>query len=145
MKIEGKLPVHDPTPGSSDDSGDSVGVSGMPKLILRLEGLSLFIASAWCYHAQTLPWLWFLILSLVPDVSMMGYMVNEKVGAVIYNVFHTTATYFAILGLGLFMGQATLQIVGLVGLAHVGFDRFAGYGLKYTRGFKFTHLGCLGR
>ncbi len=30
--------------------------------------------------------------------------------------------------------------VALVWLAHIGFDRFLGYGLKYPSGFKDTHL-----
>ena len=30
--------------------------------------------------------------------------------------------------------------IGLVWLAHIGFDRVLGYGLKYPEGFKETHL-----
>jgi hypothetical protein len=33
--------------------------------------------------------------------------------------------------------------VGLIWLGHVGFDRMAGYGLKYDSDFKHTHLGIL--
>jgi hypothetical protein len=34
---------------------------------------------------------------------------------------------------------------GLIGLAHVGFDRLLGYGLKYPLGFGYTHLGRGGK
>jgi hypothetical protein len=33
----------------------------------------------------------------------------------------------------------------LIWLAHIGFDRALGYGLKYSAGFSFTHLGRIGR
>jgi hypothetical protein len=32
---------------------------------------------------------------------------------------------------------------GIFWLAHIGFDRSLGYGLKYSSGFKHTHLGIL--
>jgi len=28
--------------------------------------------------------------------------------------------------------------------AHIGFDRALGYGLKYSKGFGYTHLGRIG-
>jgi hypothetical protein len=34
--------------------------------------------------------------------------------------------------------------VALIWLAHIGFDRALGYGLKYKAGFGFTHLGRIG-
>jgi len=34
----------------------------------------------------------------------------------------------------------TATQIALVWLAHIGFDRFFGYGLKYPTGFKDTHL-----
>jgi Domain of unknown function (DUF4260) len=33
----------------------------------------------------------------------------------------------------------------LIWLAHIGFDRALGYGLKYEVGFSFTHLGRVGK
>jgi Domain of unknown function (DUF4260) len=32
----------------------------------------------------------------------------------------------------------------MIWLAHIGIDRALGYGLKYTAGFTFTHLGRIG-
>ena len=34
----------------------------------------------------------------------------------------------------------TATQIALVWLAHIGLDRFFGYGLKYPTGFKDTHL-----
>ena len=38
-----------------------------------------------------------------------------------------------------------LACAGIIWGAHVGFDRALGYGLKYSTGFGFTHLGLIGR
>ena len=35
--------------------------------------------------------------------------------------------------------------IAMVWLAHIGIDRALGYGLKYSAGFNFTHLGRIGR
>jgi hypothetical protein len=32
----------------------------------------------------------------------------------------------------------------MIWLAHIGIDRALGYGLKYSSGFPFTHLGRIG-
>jgi hypothetical protein len=42
-------------------------------------------------------------------------------------------------------GMPALLPVALIWLAHIGFDRALGYGLKYAGGFSQTHLGKLGR
>jgi hypothetical protein len=47
------------------------------------------------------------------------------------------------LGFG-FATPLTLSIA-MIWLAHIGFDRALGYGLKYAAGFTFTHLGRIGR
>ena len=47
----------------------------------------------------------------------------------------------AIVGLA---APLTLSIA-MIWLAHIGFDRALGYGLKYATGFGFTHLGRIGR
>ena len=46
--------------------------------------------------------------------------------------------------MGLFLELQYVELVGIVLFAHAAFDRIVGYGLKYERGFKFTHLGEIG-
>ena len=54
------------------------------------------------------------------------------------------------------MGEGTYKVgytlasplvlsIAMIWLAHIGFDRALGYGLKYASGFTFTHLGRIGR
>lgn len=47
-------------------------------------------------------------------------------------------------GLGQHRHQGGLPLAA-IWLAHVGFDRALGYGLKYARGFSHTHLGTIGK
>jgi hypothetical protein len=35
--------------------------------------------------------------------------------------------------------------IAMIWLAHIGFDRALGYGLKYASGFGFTDLGRIGK
>jgi hypothetical protein len=51
----------------------------------------------------------------------------------------------ALLALAGFAAIPALLPVAAVWLAHIGFDRALGYGLKLRAGFGFTHLGRIGR
>ena len=37
-------------------------------------------------------------------------------------------------------GNQLLLLLALIWLAHIGMDRLLGYGLKYSSGFKDTHI-----
>jgi hypothetical protein len=43
------------------------------------------------------------------------------------------------------MPTPLLVVLGALWLAHSGFDRMLGYGLKSPDGFSFTHLGRIGK
>ena len=120
-------------------------VTGMPKLILRTEGLVIFAAACLAYSKFGAGWMWFAIFFLVPDLSMLGYLLGKKAGAAIYNAGHSLIGPIACLVVGQYIGHAEVLSAGLIWIAHVSFDRFAGYGLKYAVGFGFTHLGLKGR
>jgi len=120
-------------------------VIGAPRAILRGEGLCLLAGAGWAYQASHLNWIWFGVLFLVPDISMLGFLVNPRFGALAYNAAHTTIGFGLIAAAGILLGSSAVLTVGLVGLAHVGFDRFVGYGLKYPSAFGHTHLGVVGK
>ena len=108
--------------------------------LLQAEGLPIFIAGAVAFGALGGPWLAFVPLLLVPDLSMLGYVRDTRLGALTYNLGHNLVTAGALLGLGLGLNVGWLAIAGSVALAHVGMDRLMGYGLKYPTTFKDTHL-----
>ena len=119
-------------------------VSGGVRLLLRLEGLALLAGAAALYGATGAPWWLFALLFLVPDLSMLGYLAGPRIGAAAYNAAHATLGPVA-LGLIGWAAAPGLLPFALIWLAHIGFDRVLGYGLKYASGFRDTHLGRIGR
>jgi len=112
----------------------------MNKLILHLEGLAVLLLSLYFYWTNDFSWILFIILLFVPDLSMLGYLMNNKIGAVIYNIFHTYIFPIVLIFISLIADQSTLLAIGLIWAAHIGMDRLVGYGLKYPTEFKDTHL-----
>jgi hypothetical protein len=112
----------------------------MPNVLLRLEGLSVLIAAIATYaHQGGSLWL-FLALILAPDLSALGYLVNTRVGSIVYNIVHFYALPMLLAGTALALNMPTLFLVALIWFAHIGIDRLAGFGLKYPTEFKDTHM-----
>ena len=85
-------------------------------------------------------WLLFALLILAPDLSFAGYAAGPRVGALVYDLAHTSAWPIAVGVVGVLAGSGAAVAVALVWLAHIGIDRALGYGLKYPTHFKDTHL-----
>jgi len=120
-------------------------VSGAPRAILRLEGGLVLVSAAAAYAQQGGHWSQFLLLFLIPDLSMLGYLAGARIGAATYNFAHSYVLPLAIGLAGIGSAQPTLIDVALIWIAHIGLDRMLGYGLKYGSAFGHTHLGLLGR
>ena len=85
-------------------------------------------------------WLWFAPLFVAPDASMLGYLVNKRIGAMSYNLLHTYTAPLALLGVLRLTGHGAYAWLVAVWLAHIGLDRMIGVGLKYETAFRDTHL-----
>jgi hypothetical protein len=118
--------------------------TGVVRVVLRLEGLCVLVAASVAYSKFGLGWGTFALFFLTPDLSLFGYFAGPKVGAVSYNLAHSYSGPVACLAAGLVLPAPTILSVGLIWCAHIGFDRALGYGLKYSDGFSFTHLGRIG-
>jgi Domain of unknown function (DUF4260) len=118
----------------------AVKLDRMPRALVRLEGLAVLAAAVVVYVHDGYSLLAFFLLFLVPDVSFLGYLGGPRMGSIVYNAVHT---YLSPLALGiagvLADGRVPVQ-VALIWVAHIGFDRALGYGLKYPTAFKDTHL-----
>ena len=119
-------------------------VDGVPRILLRLEGLALAAVAVYAYQRVGGSWWLFACLILVPDVSLLAYLGGTRLGAVAYNALHVTLGPLVCAGLGLLLPSFDLIQVALIWAAHVGIDRAFGFGLKYSAGFGFTHLGRIG-
>jgi hypothetical protein len=91
------------------------------------------------------PWLLVIPFLLLPDVSMVGYLRDPRLGAITYNLVHNWAIGLAVLGIGWWTGIVPLILAGAILIGHVGMDRALGYGLKLPTSFQDTHLGRIGR
>ncbi|AZQ42875.1 DUF4260 domain-containing protein [Nonlabens ponticola] len=110
------------------------------KIQLQLEGLALMLAGIAGYGLAGFNWWWFAGFFLAPDISMLGYVVNTKVGAITYNLFHHLMIATLCIAAGYLLNTEWVQMAGWILFAHIGFDRMLGYGLKYPDAFKHTHL-----
>jgi hypothetical protein len=113
-------------------------------LFQRIESAFLFIASTYIYFDIGLSLLTYLLVLFVFDISMIGYAKGARIGAYLYNLGHSLALPLAVVLVGWASKSETALGIGLIWVAHVGLDRFLGYGLKLTTGFKKTHLGNIG-
>ena len=111
-----------------------------PAVLLRMEGVALLAASLFLYRQIHASWLLFAILFLSPDLFMLGYLFNPRVGAAVYNFVHTLFAPAILLGVFYISAQPDLLPYSMIWIAHIGFDRMQGYGLKYPTFFKDTHL-----
>ena len=117
--------------------------SGAIRHWLRMEGLLALIIAVFIFARLDYSWALFAILFLAPDLSFAGYLAGPRFGAAAYNLLHSHAGPL-LLGIVLLSTGHSLA-VPLIWVAHVGFDRALGYGLKYPTGFSHTHLGRIGR
>ena len=104
-------------------------VSGGVRTLLRLEGLTLFAGMTLLYAVWDGSWLVYAILFLAPDLSFAAYLAGPKPGMVA----------------GFALPSPRPLSIAMIWMAHIGIDRTLGYGLKYSAGFGFTHLGRIGK
>lgn len=115
------------------------------KTILKLEELGLFILGIYLFSLLNYQWWWFLVLILAPDLSMIGYAFGNKIGAFLYNLVHHKGIAVLLYIIGCYLKIEIVQLIGIILFSHSAMDRIFGYGLKYEKGFKYTHLGEIGK
>ena len=58
------------------------------KNLIKLEELSLVLLSIYLFSLLDYAWWWYVVLFLVPDLGMLGYLFNTRIGAITYNLVH---------------------------------------------------------
>jgi hypothetical protein len=126
------------------------------KTLLKLEELTQFLACLLLLVMNGVPWWAYLLLVLGPDIGMLGYLVNTRVGAVTYNLLHHKGIALLVAAIALgsdFMTLAlatpdvshVLLLTAIILFGHASMDRMFGYGLKFGDHFQHTHLGWIGK
>lgn len=115
------------------------------RVIVKSEYFIAAIIVAALFISLGFSWYWLIILFLVFDVSMVGYLFNKKVGAITYNIVHSLVGPGILLVLYIILDGKQLLFVALLWLFHIFVDRALGYGLKHVEGFHHTHMGKIGK
>ncbi len=109
-----------------------------------MEALAFLSLSIFAYYQSGFNWLLFGVLFFAPDLSMAGYLLGPRRGAVIYNTAHNYVLPVAVGALG-YTRNETLLALALIWATHISADRATGYGLKLASDFRDTHLGRIGK
>ena len=104
------------------------------KTLIKLEELAFVVLSFYLFLALDYAWWWFPLLFFVPDVSLIGYLINRNIGATTYNFIHHKALAVLLYLLGGFIQSPGLQLAGLVMFGHSSLDRALGFELQQLNG-----------
>lgn len=115
------------------------------KKLLTLEEVAQFVLGIWLFSLLDFAWWWFPALILLPDLSMLGYLISPKAGAWSYNLFHHKLLAVCFIIAGYLSNNDGIALAGAILFAHSAMDRIFGYGLKYETSFHNTHLGKIGK
>ncbi len=110
------------------------------KNIIRIEEVFFFLFSIYLFTGLDFSWWYFPVFLLVPDLGMLGYTVNSKFGALIYNIVHHRAISLTLYVVGAYVKNQVIMFTAVILFAHSSMDRVFDYGLKYADDFKHTHL-----
>lgn len=113
--------------------------------LLTLEEWGQLMLSIMLFSQLDYAWWMYPVCFLFPDVSMVGYLINTKAGARLYNLFYHKLLAIVVYGFGIWMDNSILLLAGIILFGHSAMDRVFGYGLKYPDDFKHTHLGWIGK
>lgn len=113
--------------------------------ILKLEEAGIFLLSLFLFSKLNFAWWWFPALFLLPDIGMIGYIINPKIGAFTYNLLHHRFAASLVAFYALTYGNEYWKLAAIILFAHISLDRAFGYGLKYNDSFSNTHLGVIGK
>ena len=82
-----------------------------------MEEACLLAAAVWLYAHLHFSWLLFAVLFLAPDLFMLGFLANPRVGAAIYNLGHWLLLPLALFAAGYWAGRREMWLLGSSGSA----------------------------
>jgi len=117
----------------------------LPVWFERAENLAIGAAVVVTFVHLHFSWWWLPAAFIAFDVSMVGYLLSNRVGAVCYNLVHAYVVPGVLLLWFVLSGSRWVAFLGLLWAFHIAGDRILGYGLKFTSSFQDTHLGKIGK
>ena len=117
----------------------------LPIWFERIENLAIAATVAVVFVRLHFSWWWLPVFFLAFDASMAGYLVNNRFGAICYNLAHAYVAPAVLLLSYVLSATRWCAFAGLLWAFHIAGDRVGGYGLKFATGFQDTHLGRIGK
>ena len=94
-------------------------VQSWPAVLLQVEGAALFGASIWAFRKLGAPWKLFWYGLFVPDISMIGYLLDPATGAATYNTIHTETLPVLLACAGWARNNRRWMYFALIWFAHI--------------------------
>ena len=92
-------------------TGEAAGaVTGGVRILLRLEGLTLFLGMVLLYAVWGGSWWVFALLFLVPDLSFAAYLAGPQTGAIVYNAAHSYLLPVALMTVGFALTEPLIAV-----------------------------------
>lgn len=115
------------------------------KLLISLEYAALAAFTGWFYvRVGGFDWYWLFVLFIFFDLSAGGYLINKRIGALVYNIGHSLIGPILLMCIYMLSANNTILFWLTLWFFHIFVDRAFGYGLKHTTSFHHTHLGVIG-
>src|SRR5512139_3306100 len=108
----------------------NISYKGFPmRNLIKLEEFFLFLLSIYLFTQLEYAWWWYALLFMAPDLGMLGYLFNPRVGALTYNLLHHKAIAVGLFLIGTWLSVPPMQLAGAIILGHSSADRVLGYSL----------------
>jgi len=114
------------------------------KTSIKLEELAMLLIGYYLFTLLPFYWWWLFLFILATNLGMPGYIFGNKAGAISYNILHHKELVIAVYLLGAYFSVSLLEGIGIILFSYSSMNIAKGNGLKYEKGFKYTHLGDLG-
>lgn len=117
------------------------------KKMLALEELAQMAGCFYALSQLNISFNYYLLVPafFLPDLYAIGYLINNKAGAAMYNFSHHKLVALLLVLIGIVLSHEWTVAAGIIAYAHSSFDRMIGYGLKYMDSPSHTHLGFIGK
>jgi hypothetical protein len=117
----------------------------LPIWFERTENLAIAATAVVVFVRLHFSWWWLPVFYLAFDLSAAGHLVDNRAGAVCYNLVHAYIAPAVLLLSYVVSATRWCALVGLLWAFHIAVDRVLGYGLKFASSFQHTHLGTIGK
>ncbi|OQR93098.1 hypothetical protein THRCLA_22348 [Thraustotheca clavata] len=115
---------------------------GMVRVLLQLEGFCLLVACVVAYAKLQGNWIVFAFGFFAGDLFSLGYAGGNWLGATMYNLSHNLVGPLLLVSIYLALPSPPVELamVAAIWMAHIGWERSLGYGLRYPDGFLATSI-----